>query len=217
MNFLSWFRNSVHGNNRPGEAHMTWAKSSLGHTVSRTGVFFKRHLWVWPILAVVLLSVIGLVVRHAIEKTMRDGLQSQLQTVLDLESAMLNSWYGVQKSNVESLANNVDIRQTVYPLLEAAADESGKTKDSIPALQAKLNKSLGPAITAHRYAGYIVWDKQKRIVAAARPEMLGQRDLPEYASFVNRALDGATVVSAPFSSMVLMKDENGRMRTGNPT
>src|SRR3954469_13690530 len=159
MNFLSWFRNSVHANNRPAAAHMTWAKTSLGHTVSRTGVFMKRHLWVWPILAVVLLSVIGLVVRQAIEKTMRDGLKSQLQTVVDLEAAMLNTWYRVQRSNTESLANNIDIRQTVYPLIDSAPNDAASASNPTAALRAKLDKSLGPAITAHRYAGYLVADK----------------------------------------------------------
>src|SRR5215211_4351689 len=155
MNIWSWFRNSAHVNNRPAAAHMTWAKSSLGHTVSRTGVFMKRHLWVWPILAVVLLSAIGLVVRHAIERTMRDGLKSQLQTVVDLEAAMLNTWYRVQRSNTESLANNIDIRQTVYPLLESTTTDRASATNATAALRAKLDKSLSPAITAHRYAGYL--------------------------------------------------------------
>ena len=118
MNFFRRFFNSRNGSNRAPAAHMTWAKSSVGRTISRTGVFLKRQIWIWPIIAVVLLSVIGLFVRRAIETTMRDGLKSELQTVVDLEAAMLNTWYNVQKSNAESLANNVDVRQTIYPLLE---------------------------------------------------------------------------------------------------
>ena len=109
---------SQNGNARAG-AHMTFARTSVGRTISRTGVFLRKQIWIWPIIAVVLLSMIGLVVRRAIETTMRDGLQSQLQTLLDLETAMLNTWYKVQQSNAQSLANNVDIRQTVYPLIDS--------------------------------------------------------------------------------------------------
>src|SRR5687768_8001533 len=101
MNLFRWLRNSQNGDNRRGAAHMTWAKTSVGRTISRTGVFLKRQTWIWPILAVVLLSIIGLFVRRAIETTMRDGLRSELQTVVDLEAAMLNTWYNVQKSNAE--------------------------------------------------------------------------------------------------------------------
>ena len=217
MNPFRWLRNSQNGDNRRGAAHMTWAKTSVGRTISRTSLFLKRQLWVWPILAVVLLSVIGLVVRRAIETTMRDGLQAELQTVVDLEAAMLRSWYNAQKSNAESLANDVDIRQTVYPLLDNSATEGDTTPDSLDALRAKLDKSLGPALTAHKYAGYIVLDKRKQVVAAGRRELIGQQNLPEYESFLPAALDGMTNVSPPFASMVLMPDETGRLRTGNPT
>ena len=84
-------------------------------------------------------------------------------------------------------------------------------------LRAKLDKSLGPALTAHHYVGYLVADKKKRIVASGRPELIGQQDIPEYTGFLSRALDGTTNVSAPFSSVVAMKDETGRTRTGVPT
>src|SRR5688572_13497845 len=134
MNPFRWLRNSRNGDNRRAAAHMTWASASVSRTISRTGVFLKRPIWIWPILAVLLLSVIGLFVGRAIETTMRDSLQSELQTVVDLEAAMLNTWYGVQRSNAESLANNVDIRQTIYPLLEAPVNDGVASSDNTPAL-----------------------------------------------------------------------------------
>jgi eukaryotic-like serine/threonine-protein kinase len=130
---------------------------------------------------------------------------------------MLNNWYQVQKSNAESLANNIDVRQTIYPLLETPADDANNEDEQATALRAKLEKSLGPAITAHNYAGYLLSDKKKRIVAAGRQELIGQENLPEYESFLTRALEGVTGVCAPFSSMVLMADESGRLRTGKST
>ena len=73
MNFnpLSWLRPSADGKGPVG-AHMTFATSSVGRTISRTGLFLRKQLWIWPILAVVLLTAIGLVVRRAIETTMKD-------------------------------------------------------------------------------------------------------------------------------------------------
>src|SRR5262249_59472 len=38
-----------------------------------------------------------------------------------------------------------------------------------------------------------------------------------YESFLRRALEGHVTVSAPFSSVVIMKDEVGHLRTGVPT
>src|SRR4029079_15331052 len=101
MNPLNWLRSSRNGEGARGVAHMTWAQTSVGRTVSRTGVFLKRQIWIWPIIAVVLLSLIGLYIRYEMESTMRENLQSQLQTVVDLDGSMLNTWYGVQRSNAE--------------------------------------------------------------------------------------------------------------------
>ena len=90
MNPLAWLRTSRNGDQRPA-GHMTWAHTSVGRSITRTGVFLKRQIWIWPILAVVLLSILGFFVRRAIENTMRDNLVSQLQSLVDLETAMLGT------------------------------------------------------------------------------------------------------------------------------
>lgn len=215
MNLFSLFRKS-RNQNRPAGPHMTWATSSVGRSISRTGLFLKKQIWIWPIIAVVLLSIIGLFVRWNIESTMRASLESELQTTLGLEAEMLRTWFGVQESNVESLANDLDIRQIAYQLLEPptagapspAADES---------LQMKLEKALGPALSAHEYNGYVVVDKKQRIVGAMRRELVGQENIPEFESVLTRALAGEVCLSPPFGSVVALKDEKGRMRTGVPT
>jgi hypothetical protein len=196
---------------------MTWAHTSAGRTISRTGMFLKRQIWIWPIIAVLLLSVIGLFVRGAIESTIRDGLKSELQTVVDLEAAMLETWFRVQESNAESMANNIDVRQSIYPLIEAPIDDAAARAESVEVLRAKLQKSLGPSLTAHRYDGYVVADKSQRIVASGRPQLIGQQVLPGFSGPLSRALDGVTNVSPPFPSIVALKDESGQIRTGVPT
>ena len=110
---------------------------------------------------------IGLFVRWTIESTMRESLRvATARRRCDLEAAMLKTWFHVQKSNAESLANNLDIRQMVYPLLEPPA-ATRKRRAADEALQMKLEKSLGPgADRPTDYAGYLVADKKKRIVAA---------------------------------------------------
>jgi serine/threonine protein kinase len=220
MNRFHLFRRPATLTNRR-IGNVTWAASSVGRTISRTGLFLKRQLWIWPILAVVCLSIIGLFVRRAIETTMRENLRSQLETLVNIDTAMLETWFKVQKSNVDSLANNIDVRQTLYPLIDpdetAEAKDAAAARDATEALHARLAKSLGPAISAHRYAGYIVTDKQKRIVASARAEQIGQQDPPEYNSFLAKALDGKTNVAPPFASTVALKDARGRSRTGVPT
>jgi hypothetical protein len=199
---------------------MTWAKSSVGRTVSRTGLFLRKQIWIWPIVAVVLLTALGLGVRHAIVNTMENGLRSELQTLLDVETAMLETWFHSQRSNAESLANGVDLRRLVYQLLDdSAASGTAPAKDqkSTAQVQAQIDKTLAPALSAHDYIRYLIADKSKRIIAATSRELIGQQDIPEYDSFLSRALAGETCISTPFPSKVALKDENGRLRTGVPT
>jgi hypothetical protein len=50
LNPLAWLRASANGNRRRA-AHMTFAKSSVGRSISRTGLFLRKQIWVWPIIA----------------------------------------------------------------------------------------------------------------------------------------------------------------------
>src|SRR5262245_25524165 len=90
--------------NSVAQAHITFGKTSVGRTISRTRLLLKKQLWIWPIIAVVVLAVIGFGIRVAIERTMQDSLQSQLQTLLTLERSMLETWLKVQEANAESMA-----------------------------------------------------------------------------------------------------------------
>lgn len=199
------------GSRRP-LAHMTWATTSMGRTVSRAGVFLKKQIWIWPIIAVIVLALIGLVLRRAIESTMEESLKSELQTLLDVETAMLQTWMHVQKSNAESSANNLEIRRLIYELLDTEAEGPPAASP-----HKKLAQALGPALTAHDYVGYVVADKEKRIIASSYPQLIGQRELPEYEAFLSCGLEGATCVAPPFASVTALKDDAGQTRTGVPT
>ena len=111
-------------------AHMTWASRTLGGTVRGTRRFLSRQLWVWPIIAVTLLLAIGWGVHDAIESTMESNLQSQLETLLDVEVAMLQTWLAAQEKNAESLAGDAEVRQLTQELLKPAATDGQSTDDS---------------------------------------------------------------------------------------
>jgi hypothetical protein len=212
MNPLKFFRKSRSARNQP-QAHMTWASTSIGRSVTRTGMFLKKQLWVWPIIAIVILSIVGFAVRSAIESTMKANLRSGLSTLLEVEKSMLETWLDVQTSNAETLANDLNVREAVYKVLEENSDPpSGQ-----PTRHEQLKKEIAPAMSSHDYIGYFVVDDSKRIVSASQPALIGQSDIGEYESFLERALDGDTVVCAPFPSVVMMRSAAGKIRTGEPT
>src|SRR3954470_15056622 len=133
------------------QAHLTFGGTSVGRSISRTGLLLKKQLWIWPIIAVVLLAVIGYGIRAAIERTMKASLRSQLLTLLSVERSMVETWLKVQESNAESLANDQQIREVAAQLLtatqpsmdggDAAATEGGSASKPVlsgSALNARL-------------------------------------------------------------------------------
>src|ERR1700733_1592477 len=216
MKLLNLFRFSTSKTN-PRLANVTWASKSIGRTVSRTGVFLKRQIWIWPIVATVVLAALAFGVRRAIESTMKSNLRSQLQTLLNVESAMLESWARVQTSNATTLANDPQVREGVYQLLaQSEAGQAAVDAKTVAGAQQQLRKRLAPALSSQGSVGYLVADKTRRIIASSYEDLVGRSDIPEYESFLSRALEGETVVSPPFASVAVMKDESGRIRTGVP-
>jgi serine/threonine protein kinase len=220
--FTPFFRRS-----RPATAQgcMTYGDESASR--SHTGLLLKKQLWIWPIIAVIVLAGVGNGINAAIERTMKTSLQSQLSTLLNVQRSMVETWLHSQESNAESLANDPQVRDVAAQLIAAkqpsAAFARGKMSETAPpsppnvsALQAQLTQELAAGMSAHSFIRYILVDQEQRILAGSSPELLN-RIIPEYQDFLQRALEGQIAVSAPFPSVVVMADEQGRTRSGVAT
>src|SRR5437868_4399210 len=111
FDWLTRFFGSVRNPAAQAQAHMTFRQTSMGRSISRAGLILKKQLWIWPIIAVVVLATVGFGVRVAIERTMKESLRSELDALLTVEKAMLENWLKVQESSAESLANDQQIRE----------------------------------------------------------------------------------------------------------
>ncbi len=200
-------------------AHMTWAHTSVGRTVSRTGVFLKKQLWVFPILAIVVLASVGYLVRSAIERTMKSNLRSQLETLRSVESSMIQTCLKVQEANVQTQASDLEIRSHIYKLLdEVDPTKTPETPLKASPLHALLRKDLGPEMSAHDYHGFFVVDRTKRVISADVEELIGREDGARHLdSFVTKALEGEVCVTPPFPGKVLLRDSAGELQLGVPT
>ncbi len=197
---------------------MTFAKSRIGNTLSRAGTTLRRQYWLWPIIAMVLLSIIGFVVQRSISSTMKASLASELQTLLNVETAMLENWYASQKSSVELIANNSEIRRLCNELVLAHSDQQS-TKPSVNRDESRvaLERLIMSQLNLREHHGFVVADREHRILASNHDELVGKQHLTQFNDFVNGALDGKLVVSAPFQSVIAMKDNTGNYRAGMPT
>ncbi|WP_428306870.1 serine/threonine protein kinase [Lacipirellula sp.] len=219
MSLLDRFRRSTHhGSSRAPAAHMTWAARSVSHTLTSTRLFLKKQLWLWPIIAIVLLSTLGFAVHHAIESTMKANLHSSLQTLLKVERSMIERWMATQERNAEAMANNAQTRRIVDELLTSLKPNGEATNEAaIAKLREQLADSLGPAMNSHHYIGYVLVDRDRKTQAASEPELVGIGAPAGMQQFVDKALDGVGSVSAPYPSVSALREADGTRRTGVPT
>lgn len=199
---------------RTPAANMTWASQSISGTVARTRDFLGRRLWAWPIIAVTLLLLIGFSVHGAIERTMEENLRSQLQTLLDVEVAMLRTWLTAHENNATSLAGDSDVRKLVEALV---ADD--KPSDDALAKEASdsahLTKVLAPAMNSHDYDSFFVSDRT-HVLASNIPGAIGLEVPSEFTEAFEEVYDHQAKVIPPFPSLLPLPDSEGKQRTGVP-
>ncbi|WP_425396240.1 serine/threonine protein kinase [Aeoliella sp.] len=199
---------------RPPAAHMTWASRTVAGTVARTRRFLSRQIWVWPIIAVVLLSTIGWLVDSKIQATMEEGLTSEFETLRNVEVAMLRTWLTTQEQNAESLAADIDVRHTALQLLQDQSKVDGEPAAHDAAAK-KLAELLGPTINSHDYQGFVVVDRTT-VLSASRPEAIGLQLPAEMSDVVERVFDGSATVTRPYKSVLSYVDSDGQVRAGLP-
>ncbi len=216
MNPFKRFRSTNRGNSSQHPTpHMTWASRSISNSLTRTSGFLRTQLWIWPIIAVLVLGSVGVLTKSLVESTIRTNLSSGLQSLVKLESAMLEKWFLVQQANAEQLASSQPVRKAAYPLLATPATQDQlDSPDQTP--HRELQKHLGHAMTSHHYVGYFLADSSQRIVASSHRTLIGQTAIPEYRDFLSTCLDGKPTISPPFPSMLALPDANGRLRPGQP-
>lgn len=223
-----WIRRLFSSPSQPAQAHLTFGATSVGRSLSRTRALLRKQLWIWPIIATLLLSVVGYALRSAIERTMVRNVQSQLETLLHVEQSMLESWLRVQETNAGAMANSQSVRALILQMLEGStsspipdevaqsAAPAPKLVENYPQLVTALARELGPAMSAHEFISFFVADRQ-RVVAASNQEVQGTPIPAAFEPFIVKAMEGQSVVSPPFPSISSLKDEYGHVKTGVPT
>lgn len=196
---------------------------SFQASVGRTGRYFRQRFYIWPILALFVLAAVGWNVNSRIEETMRNQLKSELSTLLSVETAMLERWYVDQEKAAIAIANDKDVREPIYDLLEKIGESESLIGDPLPAdatdlvePRKTLAREIAPMLSANDYVGFVVSDRVGRIIAASNSELVGRVDADAFEPVVSSALDGRATVSPPLPSLTVLEDVNGRQHTGVP-
>ena len=179
----------------------------------------RRHLWLWPLLAALMLAVAGLWIRQSVERAAKDELAKSLQTVLKADVAALAIWMENHVSHVRTLADGGPLRRVAGQLaqvgLTITPDDRGQLVESD--LHDELRQLLRAELAGRKYVGFVLLAKDGLILSSDHRELVGTATPDRYAALVQRAIDSGTMVSHPFPSTVLLRDENREFRAGVPT
>src|ERR1700730_2882319 len=82
-----------------------------------TGTFFRRQLWIRPLIGAAVLAGIAWWVNRAVEGGMREHVAAALTTIRDADVTALRIWMKEQEANAQVLAMSERVRPAVSELI----------------------------------------------------------------------------------------------------
>lgn len=174
--------------------------------------------FVFPLLITLLTTLIGWAGFTEIKREIKENLAHQLESTLTQNIEFLKIWIGNGKTIVEAFSEMEEIRENIISLTTKTAKKfySAESLRDTPELS-RLRAILGPACEKYRYSGFVVFDITGRQVAALLDDPVGKNELIQRSDFVQRALQGGTILSLPFPSETPIPDLKGGWKLGWPT
>jgi eukaryotic-like serine/threonine-protein kinase len=193
------------------------ARSAV-RSVAISSLMLRKQLWIWPILAALVLGICAWWVSRSVEDSMRQRRMAELQTILDADVTALHIWSNEQIKDAELIAKDEQLAPAVQTLLEAekSSDNSTRALLQSPAQEA-LRKRLKSQLELGEYSGFLVLSPEAVVIAADIDAPVG-RTLPGYQKeFFTKVAAGKSGVSRPFRSVLLLPDEHGELKANLPT
>jgi hypothetical protein len=194
------------------------SKSRSSSYLARTQGFLRTQLWVWPLVAAVLLAFVAVTLRLKMESAMKQQIASNLQVILNANAEALRAWSVTVKSDAENLADDPPLIAQVTALLQKTAPGTPVASQLLAAPElAALRAQLNPWLDRRGYTGFVVLDTNCLILAAKRDQLVGMIQPPGYVDQLSNCFAGQTIVTKPFPSLAMLPDAKGKLRAGVPT
>jgi serine/threonine protein kinase len=177
-----------------------------------------RRIWVWPLLAALLLGGVGWWVHHAVEEAMREELAGQLTTILNADVEALAAWTADHKAFAQSLARLPALRQGVRELVAVAEQPDTSASALLKArAQADIRALLEPFLENLGYVDFVIVTPSMRIVASKNDVLVNAKLETYRRSFAEKVLGGPALVSRPFRATTPLPDAKGELKADLPT
>ncbi|MBX3411237.1 MAG: serine/threonine protein kinase [Pirellulales bacterium] len=169
-----------------------------------------RKLWLVPLLIVSLMLGVGAYLNGLFERMFQNSVQANLQSILAAETAAIRLWLDSRGDCVEIAAADSQVRAAIVDLA-SVAEKPGSTPEQLTSAPAQkaLQQELQPIVEL-RFQGFLVVDRDKRVLAADRGSqaLIGARLKGQEAALVELGFKDAngkadTVVTHPFAGTII--------------
>ena len=192
--------------------------SSVASVLTRTRGFLRTQLWVWPLVAALVLGFIGVWLRVKMEGATKQQIAGTLQTILSANTEALRSWSVTMKLEAEDVAEDDRVRELAACLIRQAKSATQVQAALLTSPQlAALRAHLKPMLDRRGFTGFVVLDTNFMVLAAMRDQLIGMQRPPGNAEALASCLAGKVLVTQPFPSVQMLQDQRGNLRTGVPT
>jgi hypothetical protein len=171
-----------------------------------------------PIVAIVILLLVGLGTQLTVQNAMEDMLAAKLQTILEADVTGLRIWLEEQKKVVDTVIVELEVQRSIRALVRLARTAGAETDalDRSDSLRA-LRETLGPVCRTHRYIDFLVVTPGGTNIGSIDKAYIGKRPFPDRCESFNKVLEGKTLITRPFRSLLPLPDEAGVLRSGIPS
>ncbi len=187
-------------------------------TIQTISSFWRRHVWVRPLMVLAVLVVVGWQLRASVKAALRENLESVLLTTLKTERVAVQNWGRMQQSQAESALANKQITALIRLLVANAKPDATSLELLNLPQAAELGRELGPLLKTHDYKGYVVLENSGRIVASNHNELAGIVLSNEEMTFIRKKVfAGQPMLLPPVKSKAMLPDRYDVVRLGVPT
>jgi hypothetical protein len=186
--------------------------AGLSRSVGTAGNVLHRQLWVWPVIAAVVIGGVGWWVNASVEQAMREEQAGQLTTILNADVEALRTWTRDQEAIVTAMARLPALRPAVEGLLAAPAD-----RPAPPQRVAECRTLLRPFLATFGYTHFYIVAPDMRIVAASEDDLPKTFQADYQRAFAQKVLETGAAVSKPHRAVALLTDAQGEQKAGLPT
>jgi hypothetical protein len=147
------------------------------------------------LVAILLLTLVGIWVHRGTEATLRQILSEKLRGMLDADAAAVELWIESKKARVRQWSGDRTIGQAVEELLLIATAKSGGLPQLVAApQQATIRERLNELAQAK--PEFVVWDRTQTVIADSSPEAanLGRTATPAAGKLLSYAFNGETIL-----------------------